>query len=275
MTLDEEQARFHELFHQLSHYMTIAGEVKVTGVAGQVAGLFFADGHELKRGQRLMLMAVELDDNEAPIPDRAPEAKIDVAALVGEGPSREEMIELLNQWLETGALRRPYIAMITGSDADYQAWCRKERCVVCGQIDHHERGPCRGMVAGNQYAHVRRAGEAGTGFKPLYAGVPMCASCHSLQHQKGETAAYGAYLFSRDELSSMTQTEPSVETAKQWFHMKRLEHIERWVLETWPKVLGFGCWAKTPMLYLYGFCKENGVTYLLPDYLKQREGEKP
>ena len=58
-----------------------------------------------------------------------------------------------------------------GTDADYQKFCRTLPCAVTG------------LTSNVIFAHHRNAGNAGTGFKPPYSGIPMDYFEHLRQHE--------------------------------------------------------------------------------------------
>lgn len=58
----------------------------------------------------------------------------------------------------------------------HRAWLRRHHCCV-------GRDDCEGPT---EVAHVRTAANAGTGLKPAdWDAVPLCHTCHALQHQIG------------------------------------------------------------------------------------------
>ena len=58
------------------------------------------------------------------------------------------------------------------NDKAYLAWLRTKFCMICGANPP------------SQAAHVRLGGRGGTGIKPLFSAVPLCANCHGIQHSK-------------------------------------------------------------------------------------------
>lgn len=109
--------------------------------------------------------------------------------------------ELARKLHANGFFRNQKIWPLLGTDADYQAWCRKQKCAKCG------------AVAGIEYAHVRRIVHgAGAGVKPEYSGIPLCGDCHHLQHLRGESA-FGEF---------------GVGSGKAWFDAQRIKHLEKW-----------------------------------------------
>lgn len=61
-----------------------------------------------------------------------------------------------------------------GTDADYQAWCRKQPSARSGET--------KNVI----YAHYRLASNSGTGIKPPYSGIPLTVEEHLIQHQIGQ-----------------------------------------------------------------------------------------
>jgi hypothetical protein len=85
-------------------------------------------------------------------------------------------VELIDDLLE--------LAKKAGTDKQYQEWCRTQPSAFSGKADWNgAHGEFRCV-----YAHCRRAGEAGTGYKPPYRGLPLTWDEHQLQHAKGESA---------------------------------------------------------------------------------------
>jgi hypothetical protein len=93
-------------------------------------------------------------------------------------------------------------AMSKGSDAEYRAWVQKQPSCVSGKFSEYVNGEGRCLAA-----HVRRSRDSGTAFKAEYSCVPLTREEHDLQHQKGETAL----------------------KPKEWFDLKRLQYLRRWV----------------------------------------------
>lgn len=57
-------------------------------------------------------------------------------------------------------------------DKKFLNFLRGLPCCVCGK-------PPR-----SQAAHVRLGGRGGMGQKPLFSAVPLCATCHNIQHNQ-------------------------------------------------------------------------------------------
>ncbi len=67
-------------------------------------------------------------------------------------------------------------------DEAFLAWIRRQPSCISGAFSEFlENGEGRCVPA-----HVRRAGAAGTAYKPLFSAVPLTKEEHDLTHQKGE-----------------------------------------------------------------------------------------
>lgn len=89
-----------------------------------------------------------------------------------------------------------------GSDKQYREWVRRQPSCLSGQFSEWVNGQGRCVAA-----HVRRAGESGTGHKGDYACVPLTDAEHRLQHQHGETALM----------------------PKEWWDSMRIKYLTMWV----------------------------------------------
>lgn len=80
-------------------------------------------------------------------------------------------------------------------DHDYLEFMRSLNCSYSGKY-----GPCGGEIVA---AHIRMGGGAGMGMKPSdNRTIPLCHSCHSLQHQRGEMWFHGQYFQDACRLSA-------------------------------------------------------------------------
>ena len=101
-----------------------------------------------------------------------------------------------------------------GSDRQYQEWVRHQPSCIDGNFDwDSEKGEPR-----CEPAHVRRAGESGTGYRGLYAVVPLTHQQHKHQHRWGEAACLNRFLGGHW----------TPETASEWFDNKRTEYVMKW-----------------------------------------------
>ncbi|HFD86880.1 MAG TPA: hypothetical protein ENJ35_04295 [Gammaproteobacteria bacterium] len=160
-----------------------------------------------------------------------------------EGKAADQAVELLGsfgdearQLRQSSFFRRPEVWAAIGTDAEFQEWCRHQKCIVCGDGDWLD-----GELY-NQAAHVRRVSEgAGTSIKPAYSTVSLCTTDHILeQHQHGETAAYRKYL----TMKLGNERQVTLQEAKDWFDRRRIEAVQQWAWETLKAELGCESWKQ-------------------------------
>ena len=144
---------------------------------------------------------------------------------------------------------RPETWKAIGSDALYQEWTRKQKCVICGNQDWVEQigeGRC-------VYAHVRRG--SGVAIKPEYSGVPMCAEHHKMQHDKGEQAIYKI-------AHNVELVAP--EHAKEWLDDLVLDNLSEWGWAALKVQLGYQHWNQVPPKELHHWAEIRGIEKHLP-----------
>jgi len=87
-------------------------------------------------------------------------------------------------------------ARAKGTDKQFREFIQRQPSCISGRFSEYlENGDGRCVAA-----HVRRAGESGTGFKGEYSCVPMLQSEHLLQHAKGESVFGGKEFFDQQRL---------------------------------------------------------------------------
>ena len=91
-----------------------------------------------------------------------------------------KMIILMGLMMENESLIEK--AIRRGSDNEYQKWVRLWPSCLSGAYSEVVEG-----VGKCEFAHVRRASNSGTAYKPEYSGIPLTHDEHALQHQKGES----------------------------------------------------------------------------------------
>ncbi len=84
---------------------------------------------------------------------------------------------------KTGFFHAPKLWSALGTDKQFRHWIQQQPSAYSGNYSEWMNGEGRCIAA-----HVRRSGEAGTGFKPTYSCIPLTDAEHRLQHQKGESA---------------------------------------------------------------------------------------
>lgn len=177
------------------------------------------------------------------------EQNMPVAIARLQAPAEPDYGQYAKKLRLSGFLRTPAVWKALGTDADYQEWCRRQKCAVCrGQDWDSEKGGGR-----CEYAHVRRADESGTAHKADYAGVPLCHACHRLQHDAGEAACLAPHI----------SIHPS-DTAKAWFNHKRIEHVEQWAHEALRATLGQESMKTAPPELVAQWAAEHDVANYLP-----------
>lgn len=98
-------------------------------------------------------------------------------------------------------------------DRDFLAWIETLPSCISGHFEAWEHGEGRSVAA-----HVRRARDAGTSYKPLYSAVPLSDREHRTQSQLGEKACLEKHLGG----------VWSVEKAKSWFDQQAQRYREEW-----------------------------------------------
>jgi hypothetical protein len=87
-------------------------------------------------------------------------------------------------------------ARAKGTDKEFREWVQRQPSCISGRFSEFlENGEGRCVAA-----HVRRAGESGTGFKGEFAVVPMTQAEHLIQHQKGESIFGGKEFFDEQRI---------------------------------------------------------------------------
>jgi len=149
---------------------------------------------------------------------------------------------------QSGFFRRPDVWKAVGKPGKYLDWVQIQVCVICGKQDWPPD-----VIGGRcQAAHVRRAGESGTGYKADYAVIPLCGKHHQMQHEKGELAAL------RD-VTPYGEQCIDVDSAKEWFNKRRIAHVEQWCWEKLKSDLGYDSWALVPPSALLAWTEKHDL----------------
>jgi hypothetical protein len=137
---------------------------------------------------------------------------------------------------QTGFFLAPDVCRALGTDAGYLSWVRSEPCMVGGG----SYGPCGGDVVA---AHVRRiANGAGTGIKPEFSAVPLCATHHGEQHQHGESALGD----------------------KDWWDRRRADYLTAWARRRLEAMLGVESIGDASPEAVLAWAQRHNVAHLLP-----------
>jgi len=132
---------------------------------------------------------------------------------------------------QSSFFRTPDVWRELGTDDEFLKWIRSMPCAVC-----------RNEIT-VEAAHVRRIADgAGTGIKPQFSAIPLCAEHHRLQHQQGESAIGG----------------------KEWVDKQRIEHVGEWAWAQLKAELGYESMAEAPPERIQMWAIEHDVQQYLP-----------
>jgi len=98
-----------------------------------------------------------------------------------------------------------------GTDKHFNAFIQTLPSCISGVFEEYVHGDGRSIAA-----HVRRARNSGTAYKPKYGTLPLSNREHNKQHGKGE----------------------SILRPKEWFDAMQLIYRERWAIKGLKKWLG-------------------------------------
>ncbi len=139
----------------------------------------------------------------------------------------------------SGFFRAPDVWAAIGTDAEFRAFIQRLPSAVSGEWSEWMEGTGEGRCVA---AHVRRAGEAGTAYKPPYACIPLTDAEHKRQHQHGES---------------------SIEPVE-WWDKKRMEYVVMWGWKTLKGILGYQHWSEVPPVALREWAEKRDLAQYLP-----------
>lgn len=176
-------------------------------------------------------VAVALLTNEAAIEDMQPKE---------DHPYGNEA-KILKQ---SPLFRTPEVWQAIGTDDAFRVWIRQQACCICGHL------PCdEGHI---EAAHVRRiAAGAGMGIKPKYSCIPLCRSCHQMQHNEGESFLGG----------------------KEFLDKQRILYVSKWAWEALKEQLGKSHWYDVTPETLRLWAIKHGIDKYLPQIYKEHKHE--
>lgn len=159
---------------------------------------------------------------------------------------------IMAHFYKSGFFQSPKVLRVLGLDAEFLQWLRTQVCWHCSKQDRGEDGQFY-----VQAAHVRRINKgAGTSVKPQFSAIPLCKTCHDIQHAVGESGLAPSEWW---ELQAAKARE-------EWGHMKLREK--------------FGAASITqsvPLEVLYRWLTNNDLLNYLPAKVRrsveQRERE--
>lgn len=132
--------------------------------------------------------------------------------------------------------RNPKVWSSLGTDEEFLAWIRKQKCCV----DEKTYGSHQGDIVP---MHVRRiAHGAGVALKPPFSAIPGCWSHHQVQTDDGESAVGG----------------------REFYEKQRIVHLQRWAWERLTVVLGYESMAQVPPIKVFDWASELGLEKYLP-----------
>lgn len=116
---------------------------------------------------------------------------------------------IMAHFYRTGFFQSPKVLRTLGLDAELLQWLRGQVCWHCGKQDRGEDGQFY-----VQAAHVRRiAAGSGTSRKPPYSAIPLCSTCHGIQHAVGESGLAPSEWWESN----------AAKAREEWGHMKLRE----------------------------------------------------
>lgn len=116
---------------------------------------------------------------------------------------------IMSHFYRTGFFQSPKVLKTLGLDAELLQWLRGQVCWHCGKQDRGEDGQFY-----VQAAHVRRiAAGSGTSRKPPYSAIPLCSTCHGIQHAVGESGLAPSEWWESN----------AAKAREEWGHMKLRE----------------------------------------------------
>lgn len=143
---------------------------------------------------------VDAEDVEGPPPDR-----VEKDPVVG---------TILSHFYRTGFFQSPKVLNALGSDTEFLQWLRLEVCWHCGKQDSSGSDDGGPQVFFVQAAHVRRINKgAGTSVKPAFSAIPLCSTCHGIQHAVGESGLAPSEWWESN----------AAKAREEWGHMKLRE----------------------------------------------------
>jgi hypothetical protein len=117
------------------------------------------------------------------------------------------------------------------SDLAYRQWIQTlASCLDGKSFSEYLEDGRRLCVA----AHVRRAGESGTGYKAPYSCVPMTQTEHAYQHDHGELACLRKYSHNPQLICALDNASPveAERIAGDWFDAQLVRYREMWRART-------------------------------------------
>lgn len=144
----------------------------------------------------------------------------------------------------SGFFYAPKVLEALGTDKQYRNWIQTQPSAYSSDFSEWIHGEGRCIAA-----HVRRAGEAGTGYKPPYSCIPLTDKEHQLQHQQGENALDGM----------------------DWNKLKN-EYLVKWAVDQLYVIFGVDSLTKMHPNDFVDWCQQNDLIPFVPKMYKKFEG---
>lgn len=167
--------------------------------------------------------------------------------------------DLAHELRQSGVLASDRFMEHIGPDSDYHAWVQRQPSCISGDFGEYLADGVHASEGRNEAAHVRRAGAAGTSYKPKYTQVPLTHEEHAFQHQHGEVAL----LAKHGIVNLITDDHPFIH-AQEWFDKQVFKHRHEWAWQTLKLKLGHASWSDVPPKSLVAWCQKRGIAHLLP-----------
>ena len=121
---------------------------------------------------------------------------------------------ILAHFYKSGFFQSPKVLKVLGKDAEFLQWLRLQVCWHCSKQDSSAADDGGPQVFYVQAAHVRRiAAGSGTSRKPPYSAIPLCSTCHGIQHAVGESGLAPSEWWESN----------AAKAREEWGHMKLRE----------------------------------------------------
>lgn len=125
--------------------------------------------------------------------------------------SEDNYGKMASKLYASGFFIAPPVLRAIGTDEQFRKWIQSHPSAISGEFSEYVVGEGR-----CEAAHVRRASESGTAYKPEYACIPLTHAEHQQQHTQGE--------------SSLKPIE--------WFDKMRVKYVTAWAKHTLLSQLG-------------------------------------
>lgn len=212
-------------------------------------------GESRPRGKYLVIRLSDTEDEDPLEPFRGLDSRkddksahilnatISIGDILPEQKEEENWGKLASRLYANGFFIAPPVLKQLGTDKQFREWIQTRPSAISGEFSESVNGEGR-----CEAAHVRRAGEAGTGYKPEYACIPLTHTEHHIQHTQGESAL----------------------KPREWFDKMRIEYVTNWArfslldqlsAKTGEQYEGF---REVPPKVLRQWCLEHGLTPYLP-----------